>query len=372
MGDVQWGEFEIHSIFDKLNLKFKKNHFDKDNDISLILTDEFSLPLVNAKDGNNGIMYYGRPNDFDSASMTIDIVGDGAVSTGNVYPQPQKTGVLYNAYLIQSDLVNTAGRLYFFAAAIQKSIKHKFGYENKAGWGKVKKEKILLPVCSGKIDFEFIDSFVAELEAQHVVELEAYLKATGLDNYELTEEEEIALDLFNKNNINWCEYNLSDLFGNATRGKRLKSEDRIEGDLPFVTAGENETGVSAFIGNDVQRFSSNTVTIDMFGSAKYRNYEYGADDHIAVVHTDKLDKLAAIFVTTSIHKASHTSDFSYSRNFYAKDADALNILLPVSDDKTIDYKYMSLLISGIQKLVIQEVVKFTKNKVRLTQQVIGS
>lgn len=24
----------------------------------------------------------------------------------------------------------------------------------------------------------------------------------------------------------------------------------------------------------------------MFGSAKYRNYRYGADDHVAVVHTE--------------------------------------------------------------------------------------
>ena len=66
-----------------------------------------------------------------------------------------------------------------------------------------------------------------------------------------------------------------ELFGKSTRGKRLKSADRIEGTLPFVTAGEADEGVSAFIGNDVEVFSKNTITIDMFGSAKYRNYDYG-------------------------------------------------------------------------------------------------
>ena len=40
-------------------------------------------------------MYYGRSSDFESAEMTIDIVNDGAVSTGNVYPQPHITGVSY-------------------------------------------------------------------------------------------------------------------------------------------------------------------------------------------------------------------------------------------------------------------------------------
>lgn len=51
---------------------------------------------------------------------------------------------------------------------------------------------------------------------------------------------------------------------------------------------------------NVQVFSGNTTTIDMFGSAKYRNYEYGGDDHVAVVHAEKLPKYASIFVTTAI------------------------------------------------------------------------
>ena len=48
-----------------------------------------------------------------------------------------------------------------------------------------------------------------------------------------------------------------ELFGKSTRGKRLKSADRIEGTLPFVTAGEADEGVSAFIGNDVEVFRKN-------------------------------------------------------------------------------------------------------------------
>ena len=91
------------------------------------------------------------------------------------------------------------------------------------------------------------------------------------------------------------------MFGKSTRGKRLKSADRISGNLPFVTAGETDEGVSDFIGNDVTVFSKNTITIDMFGSAKYRSYEYGCDDHVAVVHTNKLPKSASIFITFTSH-----------------------------------------------------------------------
>lgn len=128
--------------------------------------------------------------------------------------------------------------------------------------------------------------------------------------------------------IEWQVYRLDKLFGKSTRGRRLKSADRIDGELPFVTAGETDAGISAWIGNDVHVFSKNTVTIDMFGSAKYRGYQYGADDHVAVVHTEELPPLVVLYLAAAINKSSHAGQFDYSRNFYARDADELKIQLP--------------------------------------------
>ena len=211
---------------------------------------------------------------------------------------------------------------------------------------------------------------LSQLEACRLSQLEAYLLVTGLKNYTLTPAEEQALTDFQNGKVKWGEFNLENLYGKSTRGKRLKSADRINGDLPFVTAGEAETGVSAFIGNDVEIFAANTTTIDMFGSAKYRNYEYGGDDHIAVVHTEKINKYAAIFVTTAIHKSSYTGKFSYSRNFYAKDADELNIYLPTTNNIP-DYPMMEILISAVQKLVIKDVVEYADRKIEATKQIIN-
>ena len=99
----------------------------------------------------------------------------------------------------------------------------------------------------------------------------------------------------------------------------------------------------------------------MFGSAKYRNYKYGGDDHIAVVHTQNLPKLASIFVTTAIHKTTYNGKFNYGRNFYAKDADSLDILLPSKNNQP-NYELMETLISAIQKLVIKDVVLYVNDK----------
>jgi hypothetical protein len=174
-GEVEFEGFKIGGLFEKLELKFKKKVFDKANDVSKVQTKEFDLPLVNAKNGDNGVMYYGRNKDFDIAEMTLDIVNDGAVSTGNVYVQPQKTGVLYNAYLIKPTFKDvTTEMLLFFASTTEKSIKLKFGYENKAGWEKVKKEKIQIPIFHNKPDYAFMQTLISAVQKLVIADVVRY------------------------------------------------------------------------------------------------------------------------------------------------------------------------------------------------------
>lgn len=301
---------------------------------------------------------------FPENSITVDIFGNTFYRNFS-YGAGDDTGVYWNSETKYSREV-----MLFFAISMENSLRGKFDFGNKLRSSRSLTFEMSLPVKNGKIDFDFMERFIAELEAERIAELEAYLTATGLKDYRLTPEEQKTLDDFESGNIQWSEFNLEKLFGKSTRGKRLKSEDRIAGELPFVTAGESEEGVSAFIGNQVTVFSDNTTTIDMFGSAKYRNYKYGGDDHVAVVHTEKLNKNAAIFVTSSIHKASYTGKFDYGRNFYAKDADTLNILLPAIDDQP-DFGTMDTLISAVHKLIIRDVVLYADQKIELHKQVVS-
>ena len=245
-------------------------------------------------------------------------------------------------------------------SASRISTAKQYDYGNKFNRVEMNKTKIQLPTKNGKIDFDFMESFISELKSERLQKLENYLVTSNLKDYTLTKEEQQVLTDYEKGE--WKTFNLETLFGKSTRGRRLKSADRISGTLPFVTAGETDEGVSAFIGNDVIVYSENTTTIDMFGSTKYRNYKYGGDDHIAIVHTQNLPKFASIFVTTAIHKTSYNGQFNYGRNFYAKDADELNISLPVKEQKP-DYELMETLISAIQKLVIKDVVLYTNRKI---------
>lgn len=354
MKEVEWGEFTFKSIFNKIKQgrRLKKDD-QKAGDIPFVMAGVTNTGVVNYV--SNPIAY------FPENSITIDIFG-------NVFYRNYAFGAGDDTGVYWSDKVTYSKEtMLFFAVAMRKSLEGRYSYGKKLRSSQSLYFKMRLPVRNNKIDFAFIDKFIAELEAERLAELEAYLSVAGFKDYELTDEEQKALNDYDK--IEWTKYNLEKLFGKSTRGKRLKSEDRLPGDLPFVTAGEAEEGVSAFIGNHVTIFNENTTTIDMFGSAKYRNYKYGGDDHVAIVHTENVPKYAAIFITSAIHKASHCGKFDYSKNFYAKDADELYISLP-SVNGDIDYKTMEIISSAIHKLVIKDVVLYADKKIEATKTIV--
>lgn len=362
LNDAKWGEFKLGDLFE---IQSYKKRFDA-NKVEILKYGKF--PYVVRIASNNGQKgFINEEEIYLNDGNTISFGQDTA--TMFYQEQPYFTGDKIKILKSKNEKFNKKNAQ-FFISVLSKSF-------SSFSWGSssfnvkiIENQEIALPISKNKeIDFDFINRFIAELEAEHIAELEAYLTVSNLKNYTLTKEEEQIINEFE--NLKWQIFNVENLFGKSTRGKRLKSADRIAGTLPFVTAGETDEGISAYIGNDVSVFSENTTTIDMFGSAKYRNYKYGADDHIAVVHTENLSKLASIFVTTAIHKSSHSGKFDYSRNFYAKDADELNISLPIKNNQP-DYKTMETFISAIQKLVIKDVVLYADDKIKTTKKVVNN
>ncbi len=346
---VEWGEFKIGDLFE----------IGTGSLIDLKSAPKGKVPRISVKTTDNGIIGY-FDESVDNARYFENFISVNFFGISYYHPYQASVEMKVHTLKFQNrDFTKAEG--IFISAMINKRLAGFFSYGSQLSSSKLKNDnlKIQLPTKSGKIDFEFMENFIKELETERINQLDSYLSVTGLKDYNLTFEEKMALTDYEKGE--WKTFNLEALFGKATRGRRLKSADRISGTLPFVTAGETDEGISAFIGNNVKIFPNNTITIDMFGSAKYRNYNYGGDDHIAVVHSQHLQKFASIFVTTAIHKTSYNGQFNYGNNFYAKDADELNISLPTINNKP-DYKLMETLISAIQKLVIKDVALYVNNK----------
>lgn len=91
-GQIVFKAFKVGDVFNKLEAKCKKADFDKRRDTSTVPNEEYCVPLINAKVGDNGIMFYGRKSDWNTQEMCIDVIQNGAVATGTVYAQPQPVG----------------------------------------------------------------------------------------------------------------------------------------------------------------------------------------------------------------------------------------------------------------------------------------
>ncbi len=86
-----------------------------------------------------------------------------------------------------------------------KKLSAKYSYTAKWTIDKMRREKLSLPVVESPdpdheytvddIDFEYMQERIAELEQERIAELDAYLVASGLDDYELTDEDKEILSL---------------------------------------------------------------------------------------------------------------------------------------------------------------------------------
>lgn len=379
LANVKWGEFKLGELFE-----INPTNYYKLTNGNIISKGGF-IPVVSNGSTDNGVMGFSNLEALNKGNSIT--CSDTTIGADTMYYQKDDFIGYQHIQRFEPKISPFNDKIAsFIISACRHSTKNKgYDYGFKFNRTEMNKTVIQLPLNNDadkytnlcdKINFDFMELFIGDLENERISELNAYLQAAGLEDHALTVDEQKVLNEYKK--WVWAEFNVKNLFGSSTRGKRLKGEDRFEGNLPFVTAGEANEGISAFISNDVEIFSKNTTTIDMFGSAKYRSYDYGADDHVAVVHTEKFAKHASIFITTAIHKSSHTGKFDYSNNFYAKDADELNIKLPLKPNAEkienpldkIDFDSMELFIRAIEKLVIKDVILYTKKKTKTANNVI--
>ena len=175
-GQVAFKVFKVSDVFNKVEAKCKKANFDKRRDTSTAPNEEYCVPLVNAKVGDNGIMFYGRKSDWNTQEMCIDVIQNGAVATGTVYAQPQAVGVLWDAYLIKPMVeAKSVEALLYMAKCIEKITKEQFSYDKKATWDRVKTCEVSLPVTSdGNINFDYMERYIRAIEKLAIADVAKY------------------------------------------------------------------------------------------------------------------------------------------------------------------------------------------------------
>lgn len=365
---VKWAEFELQELFEKIKVK-KLNY--KTKDLPDKPEGDFNLPALTAGIQNQGLNNYVPRENATILKNVISISANGA-NTGATFYQNKEFTVLQDAYAIKwiyTDDILTDNQYIFLTASISKAIYGNYEWTNKAGWEKIKGNKIPLPIKPNtnldklaQIDFDFMENFISQLEA--------YLLVTGLKDYTLTNAEKQALADFENGKVVWEGYCFADIFNKIQQGRRLKKDDQVAGDIPFVMAGITNTGVVNYISNPVASFPKNSITIDIFGNAFYRSYDFGAGDDTGVYWNDKneLSKEMMLFLTKSAEKAL-AGKFSFSKKLRSSQSLNFKMQLPTANQQP-DYSFMETLISAVQKLVIKDVVLYADKKIAATRQVI--
>ncbi len=179
---VTFKPFKMGTLFEKLKAPYKGNGRKQDN-VSKKRNTEYSLPLINCKDGNNGVMYYGRKADFVSYSNVISIIYNGPPTEGQSYFQDE-IGLYTDAYIVNlknGGIPNREVGLYL-TAAINKSIhnvkKKKYSRGNKATWeNKVENDEIMLPTDkNGKPDWKYMENYIRAIEKRALHRMELFEK----------------------------------------------------------------------------------------------------------------------------------------------------------------------------------------------------
>lgn len=134
------------------------------------------------------------------------------------------------------------------------------------------------------------------------------------------------------------------------KGERLVKYERVEGEVPLITASAYNNGRTSMIDMDFaidrkKKLNENKITIDMFCNVFYHQYEYFSDDnvHTLIFSNNKYDcyynnPYINLFLLTVISLLK--SKFMYGRQVRLKRLENLYIKLPVDSDGNPDWQFM--------------------------------
>ena len=374
LSQVKWGEYKIIDVFNVRNTQciLSRDVSPKSN----------GIPYLCAGSENNAVSAY---IDYDTKYLDqgncIFIGGKTLAVTyqkDNFYSNDSHNLALY----LKSTTNATRATYLFLASCVYQGLKHKYTWGDSISYKKIQADKIKLPTKNGEIDFDFMEKFVAELEAQRVAELEAqrvaeleaYLTVTGLKDYELTAAEQKALDDFENNSgSNWQEFKLIDIFKvKNTQCILSRDVEAKENGTPYLCASADNNAISSYISyNEKYLDKGNCIFIGgkTFVVTYQKNDFYSNDSHNLALYLK--DSKNATLITQlfciSCIKCGLGYKYSWGDSISFKKIQNDIIQLPVKKGK-IDFEFMAIFISAIQKQTIKDVVQYSDRKIAATKQ----
>lgn len=140
----------------------------------------------------------------------------------------------------------------------------------------------------------------------------------------------------------------------------------------FINSGSTNSGIKGRTSRPARIFPANTITIDFFGNAYYRDFSYklATHNHVFSFESDLIkSREVGLFIVSSLSYLKHA--FSYNNMLTWNKLKNMSIMLPIKTDGSIDFAYMQNYIRAIEKQTIKNVVNYRNDVIKTTQQVVN-
>ncbi|WP_105281826.1 restriction endonuclease subunit S [Escherichia sp. MOD1-EC6158] len=351
----KWEEYTIGRLF---SIQTPKKKFNANK-----LTFNGNYPYVARGSNNNGIKgYIDEDKTYLNPGNTISFGQD----TATMFYQESAyfTGDKIKVFSLRHGELNSRIAV-FLISAMKKSFSTFSWGSSSFNENVLNKVKINIPTFNNVPAYNYMVKYIEELEAAHIEELEAYLVATGLSDYQLTEKDHLILEHFK--DVEFSGFPVTELFS-VCNTRNILSRDITEnsGDIPYLCASRENNSVSTYISYDSSLLEKGNC-IFIGGKTFVVTYQerdfFSNDSHnlrLYVNNEDGRTMFTHLGLITCIYK-SISHKYSWGNSVSNKKIKNDVIWLPVKN-KLPDFCYMHNLISVMQKLVIKDVVLYADKK----------
>lgn len=369
-----WKKYRIVDIFE-----VKNTH----NILSSWITENSgSVPYLTATQNNNSVStFISYDKEMIDEGNSIFIGGKTLVISyqeKDYFSNDSHNLALY----FKDEIHRTKPIQLYMVSALYKSLKPLYSWGNSISKQKIQNDFVSFPTLNNKIAFSYMESYIKALEAERIETLEAYLLVSGFKDYQLTQEEEDALEAFDTQE--WQEFRMGDLFDRVKtkklphKAKELPKEPQGEYSLPALTSSFMNQGLNYYVPKEGATVLQNVISIPS-NSDVYRAYFQSQEftvlsDAYAIdwIGSDKqLRPNDYLFMVPSINKVTDLPIYSYKNKLGGWNVvkDKL-IKLPVNEQGEINFDYMAILVQAIKKIAIKDVVLYADKQIEATKEVV--
>lgn len=375
--------------------------------------------MINETSSNNGVTKKADSNYiFEAPAITVSVN-----FAQTVFLQEEDFCASVNILILKSDWLEEYKEAGLYIVSMLKKANQHYDYSFKISKDKLNETAILLPTLTnpdntpvidpehkyhpeGYIpDWEYMQGYIKELEQGYIKELEQYLIVTGLNDYELTDEDREVLsqkiaeretsyqgadneDVI-RNGREVREFTLEELFTSQNGDTDIKQTDINGKGHMVVSSGLTNNGIIGRSDIEAKIIKENTITIDMFGYSFYRDTPYKIVTHARVFTLEpKFEGMNFRIGNYIVSNLKHLPKiFNYSNMCSWNKIKAEKISLPIqllADNSPVidpthqyhpegyvpDWEYMEKYIRAIEKLVIKDVVKYKDGMIEKMKEVV--